>query len=823
MRKARARRLQALKDREERSKDRKNIYAPASTATRKKIIGEDRGKRDLLQHRRPVTNDQPTASAVIPSMSTRTQTRASRPTRPRFIHLDSDIENEKPAKTADISSEALIRYGGGRPPKAAGDVSVLPKALAGLTKVPYEDRVNPLIDPNSDEFVEKEKEFLSLLRHEELTLRQILQSCFTDHEVSLLTPMSEPPELVEWQKDNTLRYNRLLQTSFKDKQSTTQLKMAMTYFGLPVAPLKMGRIQSVTPLDVDFLEDQTIFQADPLEFLDDYTERSWGNPNLRSKSIHYSPQTISVIPSSNDETERRQHFPKLMPTQRFTSLTYASNEIMGLRGGSLETKTASTLYYASAKDGSPAPPTLFRVMGYQGVVHCHTGDYLDFVSAVDRILGFKYKYDYEISASFYGTDANGRKTNAGGTEVEGTINHTAAPSGCPIWAAATKFFGEAGEGQKFDVFVHYKGETPSRTRVPSEVEALNTLRLINSQNGDVAYMKVPEPLRKHHRPHQYTEQFSKAMRLLFPKPPLLDFKWWVRSQSGTAIRLNEKSFGYLDPPTQLWEAVVQDMEENDLYNGDITMTDIYLEGVEAYTGLVPIVVPGYYPESRDNKGIPKDEFKTHGDDGRDFKNLVHVTEAVLEVVPHLRLYEKSVSLEIWIPGEWVLEKARIPFNIGSVNTQTASMAAGALADWRRVVHNFETRTYDEKPKPNVSIVARPVYQTYKVYNRDTQTNIELDINNVSRAEFVKAVAEGLFPGLMDPVTMWSTDKKCLRLWNATWSGSLVDSVIRASTTDDEWSWIVRHITQPDIAVTIEDWDVRWRKLYPRFAHKAHPC
>ena len=182
-----------------------------------------------------------------------------------------------------------MRYGGGRPPKVEGQVTALPDVLAGLTKVPYEDRVNPLIDPMSEEFVEKEKEFLSLLRHEELTLKQILQTCFNDHEASLLTPLSEPAELVEWQKDNTLRYNHLLQTSFKGKESTMQLKMAMTYFGLPVAPLKMGRLQSVTPMDLDFFEDKTVFEGDPLEFLDDYTERCWGKPTMRSKSMQYNP------------------------------------------------------------------------------------------------------------------------------------------------------------------------------------------------------------------------------------------------------------------------------------------------------------------------------------------------------------------------------------------------------------------------------------------------------------------------------------------------------------------------------------------------------
>ena len=506
---------------------------------------------------------------------------------------------------------------------------------------------------------------------------------------------------------------------------------------------------------------------------------------------------------------------KLLPTQRFTSLTYASNEIMGIRGGSLETKTPSTRYYTSEIQGSPAPRILFRVMGYQGIVHCEVRDYLVFVAAVDQILGFKYKYDYEICARFYATDERGRYTRMGDTVVEGTINHTDAPAGCPIWAAAEKLFGFAGYvsiGYKFDVFVYYKDEAPPSTRVPTETEALGTLRLINSHNGDLAYMRITEPLTAHHRPHQYTAEFSKAMRVLYPDPPTLNFIWWVRKQSGIATQHPEKSFGYLDPPPPLWNAVVQDMRENDEYNGDITMTDVYFSGEDDYAGFVPVLIPGYYAADRDNKGIPKDEFRLHGSDSPDFKQLVSITEAVLEFIPQLKTYEKSVSLEVWIPGEWVLEKARIPFKVGSVNTQTASMASGALADWRRIMNAFETRTYHANPKPDVSIIARPVYERYTVWRKDTGSNIELDINNMSCREFVKAVAEGLFPGLMDPNTMWSTADKCLHLWNATWDGPLPTSVIRADTTDDEWSWIVRHITQPDISIVIEDWDVRWCKL-----------
>lgn len=157
-------------------------------------------------------------------------------------------------------------------------------ATSGLIrKVPFKDRADPSILPTDKEFMNVERYFQTLLRSTHLTINQILEATFEQHEISLLVPASGPPDVVRWQKENTVRYQGFLRTVFKGKQPTLQLKMAMLYFGLPVAPLKMGRNQSVAPIDLDFLEDEVVLDRPALDFLDEYPKRCYGDSTRRSE------------------------------------------------------------------------------------------------------------------------------------------------------------------------------------------------------------------------------------------------------------------------------------------------------------------------------------------------------------------------------------------------------------------------------------------------------------------------------------------------------------------------------------------------------------
>lgn len=152
-----------------------------------------------------------------------------------------------------------------------------------IEKKPFALRANPLIDKNHPDFLRMEEYFLRLLRQTRFTIEEILQNTFEPHEIRLFEPITGPLELTQLQNDNTLRFLRLLKTRFEGRTSTLQLKMAFLYFGLPVAPMRPGGSQAPELLDLDFGQNAVMFRADPLEFLDDYTERSYGDSSKRGK------------------------------------------------------------------------------------------------------------------------------------------------------------------------------------------------------------------------------------------------------------------------------------------------------------------------------------------------------------------------------------------------------------------------------------------------------------------------------------------------------------------------------------------------------------
>ncbi len=199
-----------------------------------------------------------------------------------------DKKNRQPGWLRNLP-QLLVEPGSGQLTSAEDKTEGSSDSFSFMVKVPLEERVNPFIKPDDEKFLEIERYFESLLRINHLSLDQILESNFDSHEISLITPTSGPSDVVKWQKEDSVRYQRLLHTTFKGKVPSIQLKMAMLYFGLPVAPLKIGRIQTVGEQDLNFLEDRSIFDRDPLEFLEDHTERFFGDATRRSKFDRTAP------------------------------------------------------------------------------------------------------------------------------------------------------------------------------------------------------------------------------------------------------------------------------------------------------------------------------------------------------------------------------------------------------------------------------------------------------------------------------------------------------------------------------------------------------
>jgi hypothetical protein len=136
---------------------------------------------------------------------------------------------------------------------------------------PFKERVNPFVGPKDESFLEIEHYFFSLLRSPNLTINDIIEANFDDHEVTLITPQSGPPDVVRWQNRNARRYHENLETRFKGHTATLPFKLACLYFGLPVEPLRTETMPSPLPLGQQPLdEDEVAPDVDPLKFLETY-------------------------------------------------------------------------------------------------------------------------------------------------------------------------------------------------------------------------------------------------------------------------------------------------------------------------------------------------------------------------------------------------------------------------------------------------------------------------------------------------------------------------------------------------------------------------
>lgn len=143
--------------------------------------------------------------------------------------------------------------------------------IALQPKIPFAQRANPFVGPKDEKFQKIEDYFFYLLNSSELTVEDILEGTFDAHEISLITPQSEPSDIVQWQHRNARRYYENLETRFKGHPDTLAFKMACLYFGFPVEPLRTGTMSFDLPLDSDptGTEGDATY-VDPLAFLKKY-------------------------------------------------------------------------------------------------------------------------------------------------------------------------------------------------------------------------------------------------------------------------------------------------------------------------------------------------------------------------------------------------------------------------------------------------------------------------------------------------------------------------------------------------------------------------
>ncbi|RYP82588.1 hypothetical protein DL770_005553 [Monosporascus sp. CRB-9-2] len=694
-------------------------------------------------------------------------------------------------------------------------------------KVPFRERVNPLIKPTDHAFIEREGYFEGLLRSVYLTIEDILEANFEEHEIALFTPASGPPDIVKSQKEHSIRYQRLLDTVFKGKVPSLATKMAILWFGLPIAPMKIGLTQDVTPSDLDFLEDQVTESPDPLKFLENFTMRTFGDPTRSVKSTEFF---------------------KTAPTQEFTSMkaskVASTGEAMSLRGGSLETLprprdrrslglTRGAFDYdpygsgqhSENEDDYDAPERQlkleaqqalvpadassetenFTVLGYQGAV-LSPRDYRCFVAAVDMLLGMKWQLDYDIYAGFFELHSDGSPKVPTAVEwVKGKVYHEEQKILSPIYDALKKYINmEPGvkigrQAPQYAVFVHYAKEDHPSAPEPADDERGYVVNLVEGSTGNTAYMRLPGNVNAHHKPNQYSGAYAEAIRVLFPEPPKSN--WTYEIQSGVTGALTPgHSFGWLDPPPAVWERFSNFDKPRAI---ELTTTD-------RHTKNIPILVSGFHTYGKEysklENAIVEDGVQVHKNDSEDRENLTKVWEAVLESNPALRDCKDLEGLDVWIPGEQFLAPDVQPGRISRLQHPFSQIA---LDGWRAIVQGYDARHHHAGPD-SLSIVARPVFKEYRLHPQPAARNeqwFDIDINKLTLAQFREFVQGKIF-------SRWKENPElCLYVVPGTWQRTQVTAAIRPETTEEEWTWIVRHIAEPDIIISLQSfWGNGWKNF-----------
>ncbi|KAI8964664.1 hypothetical protein F5Y11DRAFT_355524 [Daldinia sp. FL1419] len=642
-------------------------------------------------------------------------------------------------------------------------------------RVPFEVRSNPLVDRDHPEFVRIERYFFTLLRNSNLTIQEILDGTFEPHEISILEPVSHPPELVKLQKTNSIRYQQILDTRFKGSVPTLQLKLAFLYFGLPVAPMKTGSSQKLVIRDLDFLEDQLEVANDPLGFLDEYADRTYGEPNRH-------------VPN--------RYFLQLPPTQEFTSLRLRprlhEGSSLRLRGGA----APSNMEWEPEGDtasGSVKSPV--RIFGYQGSILVDPADsaYDSFVTAVDQLLGLRYKYNYSIRLQIWDQTGSGSEPLA---QATGMIYQKGKwPGGeDDISALVTRLFGQENADRRYCGFVLFDKEELPEFFQPSSLDDRYVVRVWDEDKKNMAYMRVPNTLQQTHRPNQFSQEYLRAMRALFQKPPHQYFKFSTSEE--------ESTYGLFDPPPDVWDQVIQDQTKND------ELPLLNFSTIDVPDDLVPVFIPGFNSYDTDFSGtsgkppvttLGIDDLKLDKDDG--VSGVSRLISAVNAANPFAITDQKKVGLQVWIPGNDFLNTTVPGRFINLVGTEINDQTKH---DWKSAVRSYQGPRIHAQPG-KINIVARPIFSTYNIHKKNqAQSHFSVDLNDLKLSEFKEEVKSKIFPRY-NP----NLKNLVLHLVQSTWSGNGIDFVISTDTDESGWQWIVRHITEPDLTISIEYWENGW--------------
>lgn len=507
------------------------------------------------------------------------------------------------------------------------------------------------------------------------------------------------------------------------------------------------------------------------------------------------PSILAVRSNSNFPDVRKPHFPFLQGTQEFPS--------MGLRGGAEPTSRVWEI-----EDDETAPPPQrqqIRIFGYQGTILDNPSKslYPAFVEAVDQLLGrgrTEKKSNYGICMEIWDltNEANPLRVE----KTAGMVNHgSGQPSGNDtIYATLLRFFVYNTTGKQYSSFVHFDKEQPPSAPHPYGNDDRYLVRVWDDGKKALAYMKVPEVLQSTHKPNQFSSEYLRAMRVLFPEIP----HGYIQFTEGGPI-----TYGLFDPPPEIWDQVINEKSQN----GVLPLLQFHMLAIP--DNQVAVWVPGVY--TYDNQFSPhsgtrgnisgmihRDYLKLTGTDvdRRGIQFILDTVEAGNELATKTPNFS---GLEIWLPGDRFFEPQSIPQRVTCDHT---GISVHGLLDWRDALSGFWLIRNESDAITKTNMVVRPVYREYSFHAKNSQNRFSTPtlIDDYSLDEFKEAVRANLYPTYSATQT-----NQVLHLSQTTWGVNKTDFVIRSDTDEYGWKWIVRRLTEPDITVALEYWTNDWCK------------
>jgi hypothetical protein len=175
-------------------------------------------------------------------------------------------------------------------------------------------RWNIEIKPADDEYQAVRAMLQAELREE--SVLTVVTNHFEDAQRLLIQPPPRDGLILKIQRQNGEEYKKALAVggTFEGEKNNLTTKLTMLYFGLPVEAMTLNNILNAGMKDVDDEEDtpddlprvQRIkFSEKPLQFLDEYHERSYGFPMLRRKFALSSCQDLPLT-RTQDRSPKRQ-------------------------------------------------------------------------------------------------------------------------------------------------------------------------------------------------------------------------------------------------------------------------------------------------------------------------------------------------------------------------------------------------------------------------------------------------------------------------------------------------------------------------------------